>query len=49
MTANLNRDTKTKPQPYSPADFMNYINKPEESELTPEEEFSKIDADVFGL
>jgi len=28
---------------------MNCIEKPQEKQLTPEEAFAKIDADVFGV
>jgi hypothetical protein len=49
MTANLNRDSKKRPQPFTALDFMNYIEQPEEKELTPEEYFEKIDKEIFGL
>lgn len=49
LTANLNRDPKSKPEPFNAMDFMNFIEKPEEKELTPEECFAKIDRDVFGV
>jgi hypothetical protein len=37
MTANLNRDTKKRPEPYKAVDFMNFVEHPPEKELTTEE------------
>jgi len=42
--AAFKRDT-----PLAVLDFMNFIEKPQEKQLTPEEAFAKIDADVFGV
>lgn len=49
MIANLNRDTKTNPEPFKAIDFMNFVESPKEKQLTPEEEFERIDREVFGL
>ena len=37
MTANINRDSKKRPDPFVTGDFMNFIEKPPERQLTPEE------------
>ena len=49
LQANINRDSKRKPQPYTPAEFMNFVDSPEEerSEPTPEEIEAKLER-IFG-
>ncbi len=37
LTANLNRDSKNRPEPFTAAEFMNFTPQPEEKILTPEE------------
>ncbi len=37
MTANMNRDSKERPEPYGAMDFMNYIERPAEKKLSLEE------------
>jgi hypothetical protein len=49
LTANINRDPEKRSEPFTALDFMHYIDKPEEPELTPEECFDKIDKLIFGL
>lgn len=49
MTANINRDSSKRSEPYSPADFMNFIERPETPEPTQEENFARIDKEAFGL
>lgn len=43
MTANMNRDTKAKPEPFEAFDFMSFVEKPKERELTPEEVEALLD------
>lgn len=45
LHCNINRDSKSKPEPYRAIDFMNFIEKPEEKELTPAE----IEAELTRL
>jgi hypothetical protein len=37
LTANLNRDSKNRPEPFTAVEFMNFVPQPEEKILTPEE------------
>lgn len=37
MTANMNRDRKETPEPYKPIDFMNFVDKPAEKQMTAKE------------
>jgi len=46
LQANINRDSKQKPDPYAPGDFMNFIDQPEPSE--PPEELEEKLATIFG-
>jgi hypothetical protein len=32
LTANINRDSQKRPDPFTTADFMNFYDKPEEKE-----------------
>ena len=43
LTANLNRDSKEKPEPFTAFDFMNFIEKEKEREMTPEEIDEELD------
>jgi len=47
LTANMNRDTKKKREPFTPQEFMNFIEQPakEYQPLDP----ARIDREVFGL
>lgn len=36
-------------EPLKPIDFMNFVERPEEKEATQEENFARIDKEVFGL
>lgn len=47
MTANLNRDTKKKRDPFTTAEFMNFVEQPEKKiePLDP----ARVDREVFGL
>ena len=49
MTANINRDSDKKPDPFKATDFMNYYERPkeEERELTTEE-LEAYAKQVFG-
>ena len=49
LQANINRDSKRKPQPYAPAEFMNFVDSQEEerSEPTQEEIEAKLER-IFG-
>jgi len=49
LAANINRDTKRRPEPYNALEFMNYVEQPPEPELTPEEAFARIDREIFKL
>ena len=45
LHCNLNRDPKSKPEPFAAVDFMNFVERPPEKVLTAEEiekEFDKI-------
>jgi hypothetical protein len=37
MTANLNRDSKARPEPFTAIDFMRFVERPPEKVLTAEE------------
>lgn len=37
LTANLNRDSKSRPEPFKSKDFMNFMEKEPERVYTPEE------------
>jgi len=45
----LDRSNFKRDEPLSPVDFMNYIDRPEEAELTPQEMAQRIDSEVFGI
>lgn len=47
LTANLNRDSKTRPEPFNALDFMSYTERPPEKELTPKEIEAHFDR-IFG-
>lgn len=49
LTANINRDTKSRPEPYSLYDFTHFVERPEKAEikLTPEE-IERAMAGIFG-
>jgi hypothetical protein len=47
LTANINRDSKTKSEPFKATDFMNFYEVPEERELT-KEELEAYATQVFG-
>lgn len=40
---------KNEGAPKTVASFMNFMNEPAEKELTPEETYSLIDSQIFGL
>jgi hypothetical protein len=48
LTANMNRDSKQKPEPYTPWDFMNFTDRPPEPKLTDEEIEQHFTA-IFGV
>lgn len=37
MTANINRDSKNRPEPFAAVDFMNFVEREPEKVLTQEE------------
>lgn len=47
MTANLNRDSKQKSEPFKPVDFMHYVQKEPEKVYT-KEELEAYTAKIFG-
>jgi hypothetical protein len=47
MNANINRDSKTKPEPFNSLDFMNFVERPPEKVLTLEEIEAHFDK-MFG-
>lgn len=47
MTANMNRDTKQRAEPFSAVEFMNFTEKEPEKVLTPEEIEAHFDR-IFG-
>lgn len=49
LTANINRDSKVRPEPFSAQDFMNFVERPKPADLSLEEEQARIDKEVFGL
>lgn len=49
LHCNINRDSKTKPEPFHPVEFMNFSDAPDNQPATLEEEIDRIDREVFGL
>ena len=49
LQANINRDSKRKPEPYAPADFMSFVTEPPppQHEPTPGEIEAKLER-IFG-
>lgn len=47
MTANLNRDSKQRSEPFTALDFMNYVEKEPERIYT-QEELEEYAAKIFG-
>jgi hypothetical protein len=47
LHCNLNRDSKQRPEPFTAIDFMNFVERPPEKELTLEEIEAHFDR-MFG-
>jgi hypothetical protein len=47
LTANINRDSKSRPEPFTATDFMHFHEPVEEKKLTPEEIEQHLDR-MFG-
>lgn len=47
MTANINRDSKAKPEPFTATDFMNFVEKEPEKQYT-QEELEAYAEKIFG-
>lgn len=45
----LDRAHFKRDEPLSPVDFMNFVDRPEETKLTPQEMAQRIDQEIFGL
>lgn len=43
LTANLNRDPKGKPEPFTALDFMNFVEQETEKKMTQEEIDKELD------
>lgn len=43
LVANINRDAKSKPEPFNASDFMRFIEHEPERKLTPEEIDAELD------
>lgn len=52
LTCNMNRDPRSKPEPYQALDFMNFIDKPKDAakivDLGPEENAKLMKAQIMA-
>jgi len=50
LIANINRDTKARPEPFAAADFMlSPLPKAEQPEETPQQRALRIKKEIFGM
>jgi len=51
LTANMNRDSKARPEPFRSIDFMHFVERPpvKAADLGDEQVQAQIDKEIFGM